>query len=134
MEHLSPAQLGTLRGLLEREAAELQARIASVSEDITDQSDTGPRDVEDYAAQEATRFQARNLLNRERARYEEVLAALDRMEKGTYGICEETDEAIPYRRLEIDPTVRYTAQAQEELEREQAAQSPDPHEDDPVAY
>ncbi|MDY7223082.1 yteA family sporulation protein [Halalkalibacterium halodurans] len=40
--------------------------------------------------------------------YEEIKQALDRMENGTYGICERTGEQIPYERLEANPTARTT--------------------------
>lgn len=37
------------------------------------------------------------------ARYDHVLAALERIEKGTYGVCEVGGEDIEERRLEADP-------------------------------
>lgn len=54
----------------------------------------------------------------ERARLLEVEAALARMDGGTYGICEETGDPIPFARLRTEPTTRYTVEAQEMLEQE----------------
>ncbi len=39
----------------------------------------------------------------------EVEAALDRMEQGTYGICEATGQAIPVERLRVYPAARTVA-------------------------
>ncbi|KXZ21904.1 TraR/DksA C4-type zinc finger protein [Bacillus nakamurai] len=47
---------------------------------------------------------------------DEVNSALERMEKGTYGICEKTGKEIPYERLEAVPYARRTIEAQEEAE------------------
>lgn len=133
MEHLSPAQLDQLRARLEQEAAQLQARVRTVGEDIAERPDDGePGDIEDAAAQEAGRFQASRLLTRERSRLTEVEAALARMDDGSYGICEDSDDPIPFRRLELEPTTRFTVEAQAEREREQRGD--DPHGDEPIAY
>ncbi len=43
---------------------------------------------------------------RRRARVSMIKAALQRIEEGDYGICEECEEDIPAGRLEIDPVVR----------------------------
>lgn len=40
------------------------------------------------------------------ARYNDVLAALARLEEGTYGVCEVSGEEIEEERLEADPAAR----------------------------
>ncbi|WP_251037833.1 TraR/DksA C4-type zinc finger protein [Paenibacillus albidus] len=40
---------------------------------------------------------------------EEIEAALQRMDEGTYGICIASKEEIPYERLEAIPYTAYTA-------------------------
>lgn len=57
----------------------------------------------------------------ERDRLNEVNAALERMEKGTFGICERTGKEIPYERLEALPYARTTAVAQDEMETTSSA-------------
>jgi len=47
----------------------------------------------------------------------EVLAAIRRIEQGTYGICEVTGEPIEAERLMAIPWARYSARGQKELER-----------------
>jgi len=57
-----------------------------------------------------------NMMGSEQEVIFEIDAALRRIEKGTYGICELTEEVIPKARLMALPYVRYTVQAQSELE------------------
>ena len=60
------------------------------------------------------------LRQREVQRLREIDAALERIENGTYGVCEETDEPISKKRLEKMPWTRLSIEAAEELEREQS--------------
>jgi RNA polymerase-binding transcription factor DksA len=46
----------------------------------------------------------------------EIDAALDRIESGTYGVCEITGQPIESERLKAIPWTRYSAEAQVELE------------------
>jgi RNA polymerase-binding transcription factor DksA len=57
-----------------------------------------------------------NMMGSEQEVLFEVDAALRRIEKGTYGICELTEEIIPKARLDALPYVRYTVEAQSQLE------------------
>lgn len=60
------------------------------------------------------------LREREILRLREIEAALGRIENGSYGICEETDEPIGRKRLEKMPWTRLSIQAAEQIERENA--------------
>lgn len=46
--------------------------------------------------------------------YEDVIAALERIENGTYGICEVSGQPIPMERLEALPTARTTIEYSKE--------------------
>ena len=61
-----------------------------------------------------------NMMGSEQEVIFEIDAALRRIEKGTYGICELTEEDIPKARLMALPYVRYTVHAKSELERGRA--------------
>jgi DnaK suppressor protein len=74
-------------------------------------------DEMDDATEEQLRGTDVELGNRERRRLREIDAALERIEEGTYGVCEATGEPIPVKRLEAVPTARYTVQARESMER-----------------
>lgn len=58
------------------------------------------------------------LRERELSRLREIEAALHRIEDGSYGYCEETDEPIGKKRLEKMPWTRLSIQAAEQEERE----------------
>jgi DnaK suppressor protein len=49
----------------------------------------------------------------------EIEAALERMNDGSYGLCEGTDEPIGFRRLEVRPWTRFSVGHQEQLERDE---------------
>ena len=51
-------------------------------------------------------------------RLQEVERALQKIEEGTYGICDDTGEEIPKGRLEAVPEAIRTVEAQERFERE----------------
>jgi DnaK suppressor protein len=74
-------------------------------------------DVADRATSEATR--ALELRTRDRARklIAKIDAALERIEDGTYGFCQETHEPIGISRLDARPIATLSLEAQERHER-----------------
>lgn len=60
-----------------------------------------------------------NLTTREYETLQSIDHALEKMEEGTYGICEITGKEIPLPRLDAIPYVATTREAQEMLERGQ---------------
>ncbi|GAB4247846.1 MAG: hypothetical protein OHK005_14230 [Candidatus Methylacidiphilales bacterium] len=61
---------------------------------------------------------ALSLLSQEQDALYEIEEALKRIEDGTYGICEMTQQPIPKARLEAIPFARFTVECQSKLERE----------------
>ncbi|MEE2742844.1 MAG: TraR/DksA family transcriptional regulator [Bdellovibrionota bacterium] len=59
------------------------------------------------------------LRERELSRLRELESALLRIENGSYGFCEETDEPIEKKRLQKVPWARLSIAAAEEKEREE---------------
>lgn len=51
------------------------------------------------------------LIERSRDKLKEINAALDRIEVGTYGVCEDTGKKIQKERLETIPHTRYSVEA-----------------------
>ena len=119
MEHLSPEQVESLRRRLETDRDFLlrlrQAEIvtAAASGDLV--PDVGDR--QNAAAQEAAQLTQWSLADHERAHLQQIEDALRRIADGSYGVCELSDEPIPYARLLVEPTARTTVEA--EAEREQ---------------
>ncbi|MFZ9886889.1 MAG: TraR/DksA family transcriptional regulator [Myxococcota bacterium] len=58
------------------------------------------------------------LMDRDAKLLREVERALEKVNDGSYGLCEGTDEPIGYARLRIRPWTRYSVTYKEELERE----------------
>jgi DnaK suppressor protein len=92
-----------------REAGET---LSSLSEGgITEPDLTDRASVEtDRALELRTRDRARKLISK-------IDQAIDRIENGTYGYCEESGEPIGLRRLEARPIATMTIEAQERHER-----------------
>ena len=56
-------------------------------------------------------------IERDRKKLQAAVDALERIESGTYGICEVCDEQIPERRLQIVPDASLCTRCAEEAER-----------------
>jgi RNA polymerase-binding transcription factor DksA len=66
---------------------------------------------------------ALSLLSSDQDAVYEIEAALKRIEKKTYGVCELTGKNIPRARLDAIPWTRFTVEAQAQLERDGALKS-----------
>jgi RNA polymerase-binding transcription factor DksA len=66
---------------------------------------------------------ALSLVSDEQAVLSEINAAIDRMKRGTYGVCEQTGKPIPVTRLAVIPWARYTLEGQLEVERNRRLRS-----------
>ena len=74
-------------------------------------------DIADRASAETDRAVELRTRDRERKLLTKIQAALQRIEDGTYGFCEETGEPIGVRRLEARPIATLSLEAQERHER-----------------
>lgn len=74
-------------------------------------------DIADRASRETDRSLELRTRDRERKLIAKIDAALERVEDGTYGYCEETGEPIAIRRLEARPIATLSLEAQERHER-----------------
>jgi DnaK suppressor protein len=74
-------------------------------------------DLADRASSETDRAIELRARDRQRKLIAKIEAALQRLEEGTYGYCEETGEPISLRRLEARPIATLSIEAQERHER-----------------
>ena len=72
----------------------------------------------DIAAQSLIQNVSIGLRARDLERLKEINFALERIEQGTYGICEDTEEPIERKRLQKMPWARLSLEAQIQRERE----------------
>ena len=74
-------------------------------------------DLADRASSETDRAIELRARDRQRKLIAKIDAAIQRIDDGTYGYCEETGEPIALRRLEARPIATLTLEAQERHER-----------------
>ena len=105
------------RILLERRQT-LTANLSSMADEALKPNGSGS-DVEESADFGSDQFEQEftlGLMENEQNVVREIDRALDRIEDGTYGVCEGSGEKIPKARLDALPWARYTVQYQEKLE------------------
>ena len=85
---------------------------------LQDENQNHP-DLADRASSETDRAIELRARDRQRKLIAKIDAALQRIEDGTYGYCEETGEPISLRRLEARPIATLSIDAQERHERKE---------------
>jgi DnaK suppressor protein len=111
----------------ERQREYFRARLLAWREDILkearetlqhlqDESQNHP-DLADRASSETDRAIELRARDRQRKLIAKIDAALNRIDDGTYGYCEETGEPISLKRLEARPIATLSVEAQERHER-----------------
>lgn len=118
MKHLKKKEMGILKNRLEEVRREILGGVQATTRQSNEFGGDGTQDIGDLAAATYSQQVMMELGERERQRLREVEAAFARIENGTFGICEESDEPIPFSRLEAVPYTRFTVAAQSELERQ----------------
>ena len=128
-----PAAPGT-RKLTAKEVAHFKEMLLVFRERVAGEYSTLSRDnleanqrdpsLSDQGTDTFDREMELNMMGSEQEVLFEIDAALRRIEKGTYGICELTGHPINIERLQALPYVRYTVRAQSELEKGRARYRP----------
>jgi len=122
---MTPVMLEYFRLRLLRWQAEL---LQESNETLTSlQVDGGMQepDLADRASVETDRALELRTRDRERKLLTKIGAALQRIEDGTYGYCEETGDPIGVKRLEARPIATLSLEAQERHERLERTQRDD---------
>jgi DnaK suppressor protein len=83
---------------------------------LQDENQNHP-DLADRASSETDRAIELRARDRQRKLISKIEAALQRIEDGTYGFCEETGEPISLKRLDARPIATLSIEAQERHER-----------------
>jgi RNA polymerase-binding transcription factor len=103
--------------LLDMKAAVLRGIRDDMKEDREGQKDDG-RDTYDVASEERDREINYLLSDRDRGKLQSIDQALERIEGGTYGICESCEGEITPERLKAMPFTQLCVQCQSERETE----------------
>lgn len=115
-EFMNPLQIEYFRQKLLRWRAELLADSSDTLRHLKEESLLKP-DLTDRASLETERAIELRTRDRERKLISKIDSALQRINTGTYGFCEETDQPIGIRRLEARPIATLSIEAQERHER-----------------
>ncbi|MHB2264779.1 RNA polymerase-binding protein DksA [Aliihoeflea sp. PC F10.4] len=85
--------------------------------DILQRENANHPDLADRASSETDRAIELRARDRQRKLISKIDAALQRIDEGTYGYCEETGEPISLKRLDARPIATLSIEAQERHER-----------------
>jgi DnaK suppressor protein len=115
-EFMNPSQVEFFRQRLLDWKAELVRDAGETLQNLTEGNLQQP-DMADRASLETDHQLELRTRDRERKLISKIDEALERIEDGSFGYCEETDEPIGLRRLIARPIATMTLEAQERHER-----------------
>ena len=115
-EFMNPRQREYFRQKLLSWRSELLQESSETLRHLQEESLSEP-DIADRASLETDRSLELRTRDRERKLIARIDDALQRIDEGTYGYCEETAEPISLRRLEARPIATLSIEAQERHER-----------------
>jgi len=106
--------------ILLKEREQILGEVKQIYESSKEMGQDGIQDIADEAANIYNKQILLSLNENERMRLQEVDEALDRIENGTYGICEECGESIGLKRLDVRPVAKYCVPCLTSLEKRKA--------------
>ena len=115
-EFMNPQQLEYFRQMLLNWRAELVHEAGETLSDLNEGNLQQP-DMADRASLETDHLLVLRTRDRERKLIAKIDSALNRIEEGSYGYCQETDEPISLKRLMARPIADLSLEAQERHER-----------------
>ena len=115
-EFMNPQQLEYFRQMLLNWRAELVQEAGETLSDLNEGNLQQP-DMADRASLETDHQLVLRTRDRERKLISKIDSALNRIEDGSYGYCQETDEPISLKRLMARPIADLSLEAQERHER-----------------
>tara|TARA_B100000989_G_scaffold149933_1_gene111792 strand:- start:782 stop:1198 length:417 start_codon:yes stop_codon:yes gene_type:complete len=115
-EFMNPQQLEYFRQMLLNWRAELVHEAGETLSDLNEGNLQQP-DMADRASLETDHQLVLRTRDRERKLISKIDSALNRIDEGSYGYCQETDEPISLKRLMARPIADLSLEAQERHER-----------------
>jgi DnaK suppressor protein len=105
------------RKILLKEREQIVGEVKQIVESSKEMGQDGIQDIGDEAANIYNKQVLLSLNENERMRLKEVDESLDRIENGTYGVCEECGGPISLKRLEVRPVAKYCVPCLTKLEK-----------------
>ncbi len=116
-ELLDKKTIEYFRKILLKERERIIGDVKQMDESSKEMGTDGIQDIGDEAATIYNKQILLTLNENERMRLRELDEALDRIESGTYGICEECGEPVGLKRLEVRPVAKYCVPCLTKLEK-----------------
>ena len=116
-DKLDKKTIAKFRKLLLKQREEIVGEVKQMVESSKEMGQDGIQDIGDEAANIYNKQVLLSLNENERLRLHEVDEALDRIENGTYGVCEECGGPISLKRLEVRPVAKYCVPCLTKLEK-----------------
>lgn len=114
MKKLKKSQIETLKKILIQKRDDLLRVVGHKKHGLPD---TEIGDEIDVALQTVEKEILFELTNNEKIMLDSIEAALRKIEKGKYGLCENCNKLIAFRRLKVIPWVRYCIRCQMSVEK-----------------
>ena len=118
----------SLKDMLLRMREDLVRDIARRSKTTAEGTMPDIGDILDSVSEERTRELDMILTDREKKKLLQIDDAIDRIEEGAYGLCEECGVKIPKARLKVMPFAKHCVECQEKTEREEKYMREEPEE------
>lgn len=125
MRHIEQSELENFRELLERERDEVEDELGAHGR-VMDENGDWQGSSEEADGEEADPLDAANniedlvtnvpLVEKLEDRHIDIVDALEKIENGTFGLCEVSGEPIPLERLKANPAARTTVEYADEEE------------------
>ncbi len=109
--------LERFKKILLKEREKIIGDVKHIYESTQEVGQDGIQDIGDEAANIYNKQILLTLNENERMRLKDVDESLDRIENGTYGICEECGEPIGLKRLEVKPVAKYCVPCLTKIEK-----------------
>lgn len=116
-EELSAEELESFRELLEERKAKLLGEAGRTAHGMGDEEAEGFPDPTDRGVMESERNLELRIRDRERKLISKIDEAIGRIDDGTFGLCEECEEPIGARRLQVRPVTTLCIRCKEEQEQ-----------------
>ena len=120
LEKVDKKTIARFKKILLKEREQIVGEVKQIVESSKEMGQDGIQDIGDEAANIYNKQVLLSLNENERLRLKEVDESLDRIENGTYGICEECGGPISLKRLEVRPVAKYCVPCLTKLEKEKS--------------
>ena len=116
-KELDRKTIAKFKKILLKEREQIVGEVKQIAESSKEMGQDGIQDIGDEAANIYNKQVLLSLNENERMRLQEADEALDRIENGTYGVCEECGGPISLKRLEVRPVAKYCVPCLTRLEK-----------------